>query len=85
MNEYLEKEHLILYTTLGCHLCEQALDIFEATLNPAFFEVELVDIADYEGLIEAYGTRIPVLKRVKLNRELNWPFSPQQLVDFLSR
>ncbi|MCG8313203.1 MAG: glutaredoxin family protein [Pseudomonadales bacterium] len=58
--------------------------MFEATLNPAFFEIEMVDIADSDLLITTYGTRIPVLRRVQLGRELNWPFSPQQLVEFLS-
>ena len=47
-----------LFGTLGCHLCEVA----EALLMP-FVEngllVELIDIAEHEGMVEQYGLRIP--------------------------
>lgn len=79
-----DKEHLRFYTTAGCHLCEQAKAIYQATLNPAFFAVEEVDIADSDALIECYGTRIPVLQQKLSGRELGWPFGPQELVEFLS-
>lgn len=52
-----------LFGTLGCHLCELA----EAEVMPLVDHgllVELVDIADSETLYEAYGLRIPVLRRV---------------------
>ncbi|CAI8826487.1 MULTISPECIES: glutaredoxin family protein [Pseudomonas] len=71
-----------LFGTLGCHLCEVA----EALLMP-FVEhgllVELVDIADHEGMFEAYGLRIPVLRRCDSGAELNWPFDAEQVVTFL--
>ena len=77
------KEQLIFYTTLGCHLCEDAKAIYTSVLSPEYFSVEEVDIADSPALVDQYGTRIPVLKRCKDNTELNWPFTPQQLMDFL--
>lgn len=71
-----------LFGTLGCHLCEVA----EAELMP-FVEhgllVELVDIADNETSFERYGLLIPVLRRCDTGAELNWPFSAEQVVDFL--
>lgn len=71
-----------LFGTLGCHLCEVA----EAQLMP-FVEhgllVELVDIAEYEHLVEDYGQRIPVLRRSDTGVELNWPFEAEQIVEFL--
>lgn len=72
-----------LFGTLGCHLCEVA----EALLMP-FVEngllVELIDIAEHEGVVEQYGLRIPVLRRCDNSRELNWPFDAEQVVAFLS-
>ncbi|KRW62174.1 glutaredoxin family protein [Pseudomonas sp. TTU2014-080ASC] len=71
-----------LFGTLGCHLCEVA----EAVLMP-FAErgllVELIDIAEQEQWVEAYGLRIPVLRRLDTGAELNWPFAAEQVVEFL--
>jgi len=71
-----------LFGTLGCHLCELA----EAELMPLVehgLMVELVDIAEDETLFEAYGLRIPVLRRVDNGAELGWPFDAEQVVAFL--
>lgn len=77
-------KRILLYTTLGCHLCEQALSLLEALPEQASFELELVDIADDDGLVERYGIRIPVIQRVDNGQELGWPFDLQQLGAFLS-
>lgn len=72
-----------LFGTLGCHLCELA----EAQLMPLVehgLRVELIDIADSETLFDAYGLRIPVLRRVDTGEELGWPFDTAQVVHFLS-
>lgn len=71
-----------LFGTLGCHLCE----IAEAEIMPLVEHgllVELVDITDPDDLTEAYGLRIPVLRRVDTGAELDWPFDSQQVVAFL--
>ncbi|AZC19808.1 glutaredoxin family protein [Pseudomonas aestus] len=71
-----------LFGTLGCHLCELA----EAELMPLVehgLMVELVDIADSQELFEAYGLRIPVLRRADNGAELGWPFDAEQVVAFL--
>ncbi|KTC23049.1 glutaredoxin [Pseudomonas marginalis ICMP 9505] len=71
-----------LFGTLGCHLCE----IAEAEIMPLVEHgllVELVDIADPDDLTEAYGLRIPVLRRVDTGAELDWPFDTEQVVAFL--
>ena len=75
---------LFLYTTAGCHLCEQAEQIISETLNPEFFEIIKVDIADDDLLIEKYGVRIPVIGREDSGEELGWPFDHHGLVAFLS-
>lgn len=78
------KESVTLFGTSACHLCEVAQDLLRATLNPEFFDVVTVDIADSDTLIERYGVRIPVLRRDADGSELNWPFDVEALIAFLS-
>ena len=73
---------LYLYTTVGCHLCEQALDLINPLLIDFSFGLEAVDIADSDELVEKYGIRIPVLRRPDIDKELGWPFDQQQLLAF---
>jgi len=71
-----------LLGTLGCHLCE----IAEAELLPLVAHgllVELVDIGESEVMVEEYGLRIPVLRRIDTGAELDWPFDQDQVVAFL--
>ena len=62
---------LALYTTSGCHLCEQAADLIRGAVAIPFRRVE---IADDKDLLERYGVRIPVLRRLDTGDELDWPF-----------
>ncbi len=59
-----------LYTTAGCHLCEQARS-WLLTVDPKL-EIRLLDVAEDDALIDAYGERIPVIHC--RGRELAWPF-----------
>lgn len=61
---------LVLYTTSGCHLCEQA----EALVRRQAAGVSMVEIIDDAELLERYGVRIPVLRRLDTGNELDWPF-----------
>ena len=72
-----------LYTTLGCHLCEEAhamLQYLQANGHP--LEIESIEIADDENLMERYGIRIPVISLA--DAELGWPFNLEQLASFLA-
>jgi hypothetical protein len=70
---------LRFYTTLGCHLCEQAEELLRAQQAISGLEWEAVEIADSDRLVEAYGLRIPVLQRVSDADELGWPFTEAEL------
>jgi hypothetical protein len=79
----------ILYGTLGCHLCDDA-EALLAHLLPSVSdalgtdcEIECLDIADEDALLERYGTRIPVLRRLSDDVELNWPFDGEQAAALL--
>ena len=71
-----------LFGTLGCHLCELAEEVLMPLVEPGLM-VELVDVADSQALFEAYGLRIPVLRRVDTGAELGWPFDAEQVVRFV--
>ena len=74
---------LELMTTEGCHLCEQATPLLVAGLDPQLFEVDLVDIAFDDLLMDRYAMRIPVLVDNQSGAELEWPFDMQQLADYV--
>ena len=75
---------LVLFTTAGCHLCDDA----EAILRycRSFYpqvQWRTVDIAEDAALVERYGLRIPVISIADSAAELNWPFDPGQLMTFI--
>lgn len=70
-------------STLGCHLCDDAAEILVQVMDPARYIVDIVDIADDDGLVEKYGVRIPVLVDEASGNELGWPFDQQTLLNFL--
>ena len=75
---------LIFYTTVGCHLCEQAEELLEFIARESGLDWEKTDIADDPALVDRYGIRIPVLRRTDDDSELGWPFDLEQLREFLS-
>ena len=76
---------LILYSTLGCHLCELALDEVQPCIANTDWHIKEVDIADDPALLEAYGTSIPVLFIPEQEQKLYWPFDRLAVQDLLSK
>ncbi len=70
-------------TTEGCHLCDQAISLLVSSIDPSEFEVDLVDIAFDDELMERFATRIPVLVDSRSKQSLDWPFDVQQLAQFV--
>ncbi|MDZ7852263.1 MAG: glutaredoxin family protein [Halomonas sp.] len=73
---------LRLYTTLGCHLCEQ-LEALLATLCHERYRLEKIEISDDEALVTRYGVRIPVLVD-ELGQELDRGMDPGRLAAWLA-
>jgi glutaredoxin len=71
---------LILYGTIGCHLCEQAKRVIKLAGTSAVY----IDIIHDDTLFERYGIRIPVLRREDTGAELGWPFDEVEVLRFLS-
>ncbi len=75
---------VILYGTSACHLCEDAEALLLALRDAGLaFELQKIDIADDDALVERYGIRIPVLRLAGGEAELGWPFDLQQAADFI--
>ncbi|MGM0982410.1 MAG: glutaredoxin family protein [Pseudomonadota bacterium] len=73
---------LRLYTTLGCHLCEQ-LEALLATLCDERYRLERIEISDDDGLVARYGVRIPVLVD-ESGGELDRGMEPDRLAGWLA-
>jgi len=71
------------YTTDCCHLCEEAMLLCENFLQQGVINMNVIEIADSDKLMELYGIRIPVIKRLDSGNELGWPFDINILTDFL--
>jgi len=65
--------HLILYTTAGCHLCDIAAEILQASTSHRTLDIIHTEIGDDDELVERYGIRIPVVK-FSDESEIGWPF-----------
>lgn len=67
-----------LYTTAGCHLCEQALELLHESSQSYEISIELIEIGDNDKLVEEFGVHIPVVEFPDKQR-LYWPFDLTQL------
>ena len=72
---------LILYVRPGCHLCDEAREALTLT----GLDVQEQDISRDLALLNAFGTRIPVLARKDTGDELNWPFGVPDIEGFVKR
>lgn len=75
--------YLSFFSTSHCHLCETAENLLKVVAEQIDIEYQVVEIADSDPLLELYGLRIPVIKRVDTQAEIGWPFTADKLVHFL--
>ena len=71
---------LILYQRDDCHLCDMALAVLAEAHVPDF-DSGWVD--DWPELQQRYGTRVPVLRDTRNDRELDWPFDATAVRSFV--
>ena len=77
----MAKMHYEFYTTLGCHLCDEAEALYKAVIPNS--HIKTIEISASDILMVQYGTRIPVLKRLDSAQELGWPFDANTLLNFI--
>jgi glutaredoxin len=53
---------VVLYSRVGCHLCDAARDVLVAERSKTPFDLVEVDVAGDDDLERAYGIRIPVVE-----------------------
>ena len=76
--------NLTLYTTSGCHLCEEAEKMLRLLSEQQHRRWVTKEICEDDDLVERYGIRIPVISTEK-GRELGWPFTIESLNDWLNQ
>ncbi|NVJ49035.1 MAG: glutaredoxin family protein [Gammaproteobacteria bacterium] len=78
---------ITLFSTDGCHLCEQAIGMFYYGVQAGCYQspvsLTIVDIISDDELTALYGERIPVFKYQ--DRELGWPIELAQLADWVNQ
>jgi len=73
-----------LYTTLGCHLCDEALAMLKfLQAHEKSLTLAEIEIADSEKLMAEYGIRIPVITADNSEDDISWPFTIEELRQFL--
>lgn len=88
-------KNIILYSTLGCHLCELAKEQLAPLLEDyplSLLEVDIADHSNSEQLMELYGVRIPVIQLANVNEDLpasgnvdlGWPFDTNTVRQWLT-
>lgn len=78
--------HFYLFTTSGCHLCEQAEALLSAVMNDTR-QLHLEEISGSDDLMQKYGIRIPVLGAYTSAgewQELSWPFGVAEIETFIA-
>lgn len=73
---------ITLYSTVGCHLCEQAYALLEQIVQVQD-SITVIDIALDDALFERFGTTIPVVE-FDDHSLLSWPFSASEIQSKLS-
>jgi len=78
----------LLYSTSGCHLCDEALTVLR-DLQLVLMEkgvdwlFEVSEITDDACLLERYAVRIPVLHYIGSELDLGWPFDLLSAHDYV--
>lgn len=75
---------LILYSTSHCHLCEEAEALLTSLTKQYDINWVPIEITNDDNLVEKYGTKIPVIKRVDNHSEISWPFSAKEIANLIA-
>lgn len=75
---------LVLYHTMGCHLCELAEALAVPVAVARGCTLSLAEISGNDELERLYGTRIPVIRNPSTGREIGWPFGETELLALIA-
>ncbi len=74
---------LNFYTKSNCHLCEDAYQIIENLDVSLIIEKIDIDLPENSRAAALYGERVPVLTTPNQSLELGWPFTAEEILDFI--
>lgn len=74
---------LTLFTTEGCHLCEEAHELLLNVADKQPLHIQLQEIGDHDDLVARYGIRIPVVQFPD-QQELDWPFTQADIEQIIT-
>lgn len=77
--------NLYLFHTSGCHLCELAEQVLSTLPLSEHLRLVPTDIATSEQWMALYDVRIPVIKLDNASTDLGWPFSREEVVQYLAQ
>ena len=76
--------HITLYRTSHCHLCEQA-EAMLATLSLTHgLSWRIIEIAENANLLARFELKIPVLERKNADGLLCWPFTLEEIIALIN-
>ncbi|MBZ4200265.1 MAG: glutaredoxin family protein [Methylotenera sp.] len=79
------RNHITLYSTSHCHLCEQA-EAMLATLSMTHgLSWRIIEITEDADLLARFELKIPVLERKNTGKLLCWPFTLEEIVDLINQ
>ena len=70
---------VVLYSRVGCHLCDAARDVLWAERSRSAFDLVEVDVAGDDDLEREYGIRIPVVE-IDGEERFEYEVDPAELV-----
>ncbi|MDO6563478.1 glutaredoxin family protein [Amphritea sp. 1_MG-2023] len=74
----------LLMSSVGCHLCDEAIEVLMCALDPSQHVLDEVDIAYDDALMDKYAQLIPVLVDEESGLELRWPFDVKGVSHFVA-
>lgn len=74
---------LTLFSGSQCSLCDIAKSLLQEVAPEAMASLQIIDVKAERAFFHEYGARIPVLRRNDKQTELGWPFTAEQLSEFL--
>ncbi len=86
MNDFNRMKKFNLYSSEGCHLCEEALLLCDGLIERE--SINIIDIVEDDKLVALYGISIPVLERINENNQVDgdkifWPFTQQNIKELM--
>ncbi len=76
---FIMMKNIALYSTSHCHLCDQAETMLKGLQCHYKFNYQVIEISENNTFLNLYELKIPVLKELDSQTEMNWPFDESDI------